>query len=217
MRRNASILLTVLLASFAISVFNGALADVRASPDLPSDMPVLFVDPVDIVVAPGDNLTISVVMFNLTDSCLFGFGIILNWDPTILNYTSHIVTIPVETYPDGILHGPVIAIANTVNATGGTYEIAQSSMFPAAPFNRTDGNSTIFNMTFNAITFGMCTLNFTLHDFADNTASSIQHTVYTSDVTVIPEFPSVVILPLLISATLLVALIRRKKHLVKTI
>ena len=216
MRRNASILLTVLSASLLISVFNGTLADVRASP-LPSDMPALFVDPVDIVVAPGDNLTISAKIFNLTDSCLYGFGIKLTWDPTILNYTSHTMTTGVETYPDGILHETVMTVANIVNAIGGTYEIAATSMFPAAPFNRTDGNSTIFNMTFNALAFGMCTLNFTLHDLADNNAAPIQHTVYTSDVTVIPEFPSVVILPLLISATLLVALIRRKKHLVKTI
>jgi len=247
MRRNASILLTVLLASLSIYVYNGALADVRASPDLPSDMPVLFVDPVDIIVAPGENLTISVKIFNLTDSYyatnqtwnpgeslgppgslynyslgnLYGLEIMVRWDPTILNYTQHTVTIPVETYPDGVLHQTTFVVKNEVIATNGTYEISATSMSPAPPFNCPSSNSTVFNMTFNAIGLGTCTLNITLSSLAEKPTGDypigIPHWVIRSDITVIPEFPSVVILPLFIIATLIVALVHRKRHLIKTV
>lgn len=247
MRRNASTLLTVLLASLLISVYNGALADVRASPDLPSDMPVLFVDPVDVIVAPGDNLTISVKIFNLTDSYyatnqtwnpgeslgppgslynyslgnLYGLGIILSWDPTILDYTQRSVAIPVETHPDGVLHETTFLLKNEVNETSGTYELSATSFLPASSFNSPNSNSTVFNMTFNAIGLGICPLNITLSSLAELPTGDfpigIPHWVIRSDVTVIPEFPSVVILPLFITATLLVVLFHRKRHLIKTV
>lgn len=246
MRRKTSILLTVLLAGFLISAFNGALTNVRASPDLPSDMPVLFVDPVDVVVDLGENLTISVRIFNLTDSYyatnqtwnpgeplgppgslynyslgnLYGLAIAFSWDPTILNYTSHKVAIPVETYPDGILHQSTLVLANDVDATSGTYVISASSLKPALPFNCPNCNSTVFNMTFNAIGQGICNLNITISSLAEDRAPypiGIPHWVIRSDVTVIPEFPSAAILPLFITAALLVVLIRRKRHLIKTV
>ncbi len=203
------------MAGILIVAFHGTIISVRALPDLPSDKPVLFIDPVDPIVAPGEDLIVSVKMFNLTNANLYGFELTLTWDPTILNYSSHIITIPVETYPEGILHSAVMPIANIVDSVGGTYEIAQTSLFPAAGFNRPDGNSTIFNMTFSALGLGFCTLNITHSAFANSTASPIDHTVLYSDVTVIPEFPSVVFLPLLMTAAVLIVLVGKKKQILK--
>lgn len=216
MRRTTSMLLMMLLAGILMVAAQEAVINVRASPDLPSDMPVIFVDPIDPFVNPGDNLTISVKIFNLTDCDLYGFGIDLTWDPTILEYVSHELTIPVEDYPDGTLHETVITVADTVNETGGTYESAASSLTPALGFNNPDNNSTVFNMTFSALAQGICTLDIILSDLADENASAIQNTVIDSDVTVIPEFPSVVFLPLLMTAALLMVLIHRRKKFAKT-
>jgi len=188
---------------------------VRASPDLASDMPVLFIDPLDPFVAPGDNLTISVKLFNLTNIDLFGFAIGLSWSPTILNYTSHTKTIPVNTYPDGILNDPTLSVLDAVDETLGTYAIVETTA-GGPPFNRPGDNSTIFNMTFNAIALGICNLVITTSDLVDATASGVQHHIIDSDVTVIPEFPSMVILPLVMTATLLLVLIQRKKRSTKT-
>jgi len=208
----------MLLTGLMISMLSGVLTEVQASTEFATDMPVLFIYPLDPFVAPGDNLTVSVKIFNLTDSDLVGLDIILSWDPTILNYTSHTKTIPSNTTPGGILYAPTLSLVNDVDEDIGTYQVAEATL-GGPPFNRPDDNSTVFNITFNAIALGICNLTITASDLAcfGSPGCAIQHQIIDSDVTVIPEFPSVVILPLLISATLLVALIRRKKHLVKTI
>jgi len=217
MRKKTSILLMMLLAGLMISMLSGVLTEVQASTEFATDMPVLFIDPLDPSVAPGDDLIVSVMIFNLTDY-LFGLDIIMSWDPTILNYTSHTKTIPANTTPSGILYAPTLPLVNEVDEVAGTYNVAEATMGGPA-FNRPNGNSTVFIITFKAIALGICNLTITASDLArpNPPGGALEHQVIDSDVTVIPEFPSVVILPLLISATLLVALIRRKKHLVKTI
>ena len=215
MKKRLAILIAVFLAGLLISAFNQPFSLVRASPDLPSDMPVLFIDPLDPFVAPGDNLTISVKIFNLTNSNLAGLDIRLSWDPTILNYTSHTKTIPSDTFPWGILYAPTVPFIDEVDEGIGTYQITEFT-FGGPPFNSPADNSTVFNMTFKAIALGICNLTITTSSLADASASTVQHHVIDSEVTVIPEFPSMVILSFAMTATLLAVLIQRRKRTTKT-
>ncbi len=152
---------------------------------LPSDMPVVYVDPQSISVSPGETFTVSVKIFNLTDTAymaaetwetgeplpppgtrhtyylgnLYGLDISFSWDPTVLEYVNHTVKIPVETYPDGVLHEDIMDIADEVDEDAGTYLLGKSSMAPAEAFNCRDMNATVFTMTFNVTKEGACCLH----------------------------------------------------------
>jgi hypothetical protein len=85
---------------------------------------------------------------------LVGFDIHFSWDPNILEYVNHTVTVPYETYPNpippvnftGTLHTPpaVTPIKDEVDATLGTYWLAKAS-----GINYFNGNGTLFKMTFH--------------------------------------------------------------------
>jgi hypothetical protein len=93
--------------------------------------------------AVGKEFTVAVKITDVTN--LYGFDLKLRWNTTVLEYVSHSVKVPRNTYPDGVLWDPTLQAANTVNETAGTYWIAYSSMNPAPAFN---GSGTAFTMTF---------------------------------------------------------------------
>jgi len=128
--------------------------------------PKVYVDPEFINVAPSGTFTISVKVGNIEN--LFGFDILFAWDTAILEYVSHTVTVPVETYPGGILYSPTLLVLDTVNS--GTYNLAITSMTPAAPFN---GTGTAFEITFNVLGIGTSTMDIVAGDFADPTGGVI--------------------------------------------
>lgn len=134
-----------------------------------------------IVADVGESVSIALVVFNLTDNQvtdplvptvkrslgnLTGFDVQFSWNPQILNLTSYIVTVPVESYPNpvspspyaGILHEPVMELALDINATMGTAWIGYSSYYPVVPFN---GNGTIITMSFNVTGRGATDLKLT--------------------------------------------------------
>ncbi len=154
------------------------ILDVIARPENPTDVlmlenhtitayfvvagPKVYVDPESTNVAPGGTFTIEVKVGNIED--LYGFDILFSWNPAILEYASHTMKVPVETYPDGILYSPTLLILDTVNSPGGTYNLAITSMTPAASFN---GTGTAFEMTFNVLGIGTSILDIGPADFAD--------------------------------------------------
>jgi len=93
----------------------------------------------------GTEFTVNVTVSDAVD--LSGFSIDFSWNTTYLHYVSHTAKVPVETYPDGVLHEPIIVLADDVDATAGTYWLAASTL-TGDPFN---GNGTVFEMTFRII------------------------------------------------------------------
>jgi hypothetical protein len=184
-------LIVIFIGIFGLS-FNMNITSVKSSSNFPTDMPVVYVDPQNVSMSPGETFSISVKIFNLTDTIyactdiwepgqplpppgsqhvytlgnLYGLDIQFSWDPTVLEYVSHSVKIPVETYTDGVLHEPLIDIIDNVDATTGTYWLAKSSHDPAQAFNSPDANATVFTMTFNVTRNGTCVLNLTAVDLA---------------------------------------------------
>ena len=160
----------VVLLLFNMSILSGGFltSESTTNPSFPTVGPSVYVDPPKILdKSMGDTLSISVKIFNLTDTVvpdpampafrvislgnLYGLEVEFHWDPKILKYISHTVTIPVEDHPGGILHKPVMSIIDEVNATAGAYKVAYASMEPAPPFNNPGKSNTIFSMSFQVI------------------------------------------------------------------
>jgi len=93
--------------------------------------------------AVGQEFTVAVKIANVTD--LYGFNIRLRWNATVLDYASHSIHVPRNTFADGVLWNPTMQLANTSSPTDGTYWIAYSSMSPAPSFN---GSGTVFTIKF---------------------------------------------------------------------
>ena len=205
-----TLLVLVTLSTLAISGL--PTTQVSAEPEFENDMPVVFIDPLISRAEPGETFTISVKIFNLSDNFimtnvdwqpgdplprhnpsalrnnyslgnLYGLDLGLKWDTNILEYVEHTVTIPVETYPAGILHEPIIDIKNIVDETGQIpnapldtlYWLVQSSQYPAETFNAPNANATVFTMTFRVKRNGVSALNFTNLQISDLQMKIIPH------------------------------------------
>ena len=90
----------------------------------------------------GTLIKVDVTVSDATD--LEYFDIHFSWNRTYLSYVSHSTKIPVETYPDGVLHEPILLLKDEVNSAAGTYWLSIATL-GGAPFN---GNGTVFEMTF---------------------------------------------------------------------
>jgi hypothetical protein len=171
MRIHVTPLLTIVLLLGALGLGFRTIAEGDSAT---SNEPTVRVAPSNITdpgLSPSSNFTIAVQILNVTD--LKGFDIQLHWNPALLNYTSHLVKIPVETYPDGVLHTQVLGAKDEVNATLGTYWIAFATI-NGPSFN---GTGTVFEMTFTVLDYGACNLDLYNSDLADSTAQPIDHVV----------------------------------------
>ena len=172
---------TVLLIILMISSCFGAIQiSTCGDIEFPSAFPYLFVYPQNITAAPGDTVTVYICIFNLSANIyktnqdwqpgqppppyyengihvyplgyLLGFDIKFRWDPTILEYINHTVTVPIEDYPDpipplnftGTLHEPIQDVKEEVNAEGGTMCIGKSHI----GMDYYNGNGTIAKINF---------------------------------------------------------------------
>jgi len=149
-----ALLISVLLAVQIILFGFNIHLDIAYAQEEPA---IIYVDPATVSwLEPGQEFTVDIKIENVTN--LYGFDIKFSWNPEILEHVSHEAKIPVETYPEGILHSPVQPVKDEINATKGLYNVAYSSMSPAEPFN---GSGTIFTITFRVLDYGVSPLAFT--------------------------------------------------------
>jgi len=100
----------------------------------------------------GQVFTVAIVVEDVAD--LQGLDIKLAWNTTFLDYDSHIMTMPVDSFPGvqppspyaGILNGPTIMITDVWDPPNGTYEVAMATTGP--PFT---GSGTVFIMAFQVV------------------------------------------------------------------
>lgn len=106
------------------------------------------------IPAVNTTFTVSCTLSNMAD--LYGVDIQVGWEPEYIRYVSRQITIPVETYPDGILHKTTLNVRDQVDETASMpdsepetmYWFSEASMAPAPAFN---GNGTAFVMTFRIV------------------------------------------------------------------
>ena len=99
----------------------------------------------------GTTFTVTVEIHDVTN--LYGVDIQFGWDEAWLGYVNHQKHIPVEDYPDGILHEPTIPVKDDVFEgspdpladPNSDYWLSEASMSPAPAF---DGSGIAFEMTF---------------------------------------------------------------------
>jgi hypothetical protein len=180
MEKGTSLALTLLLlASFVAIGIPNARAQATTLALVPSPQEVYNA---------GDFVTFSCLVSDVTD--LYGFGIKIEWDTTELAYVSHVLTVPVSTYPGGVLNPSVAVVKDAVDIPAGIYEAAATSLSPALGF---DGSGTIFNITFQAMfvpwdfeitpdTYIASLVVFTKDDLADSNAINIPHTTTDGEV-----------------------------------
>jgi hypothetical protein len=132
----------------------------------------------------GQEFIIDVYVNNVTD--LYGVDILFSWNATYLLCLNHTVHIPVDTYPDGILHSGIL-IKNELNVTAGTYWLSYASM-GTAPF---DGSGIAFDMAFRIVMqpeAGEHDVTLGLHlvsaDLSDSGGSPIPHSINDGTVTI---------------------------------
>ncbi len=146
------------------------------------DWPLVYVYPENVSTDVGETFDVSIVICNLRDETipdpdwptelrslgnLYGLDVQLSWDPNILNYVNHIVTIPwndsqtpIPPSPyAGILYSPGMQVKDVVDEDGGISGAepetmgwwSYASMDPAPKFN---GNGTVCTITFEVLRGG---------------------------------------------------------------
>lgn len=139
------IIATVFLVSFAFLGLGvaGSESELQSS-DI---IPVITVHPEELIdVEVGETFEVNVCVSDV--ACLYGFDIEFKWDQTIIEYVSHTVMAPVETYEEGVLHSPILLWKDEVDLTSGSYWIACASFSPADAFS---GNGAFFVITFEVV------------------------------------------------------------------
>ena len=191
------------LLILVISVFAASTSQI---PSVHAQTPAVKVVPETLEFGPenvtGQEFVINVFIENVSD--LYGIDIKFAWDPEYLAYVSHTAHIPVEDYPDGVLHEPGMFIKDDVDDVAGTYWVAYASMAPADPF---DGSGIAFDIAFRIIKQPMAsdpdaviTLDLVSTDLSDSGGSPIDHERNDGTVVIrtIPfEYPPIPILKVL--------------------
>jgi hypothetical protein len=134
-------------------------------------LPTLLIQPQLVETSEGLEVTVSAKITNSEE--LFHLDIEIGWDSALLDYEEHVLNVPVEECPGGVLHSPVSIKADQVNQTSGTYHLKAIST-SKTPFQ---GSGTIFSMTFLAQSEGACTLEFLSSKLYDSQGHLIPHSI----------------------------------------
>jgi len=207
---------TLIIATLLLSIFGMLL---KVEPAHAQEFVSVRVLPETIEFGPGNavgqTFDVGVVVENITD--LAGVAMVFRWDTEYLDHVSHVITMPVESFPNpippspypGTLHSPPLQLADIVNEAAGTYEVGFATL-GGPSFN---GSGTVFVMTLNVTrqpdeglgeTDVIFNLDFFSTDLARSTAAgggSIPHDVYPATVTIralpfqYPPWPLLKIMP----------------------
>lgn len=152
----------------------------------------------------GDTLTVNIKVSNAQD--LYGVDLTVDWNPQVLKVLSATPTLGVESHPDGILHEstdyPADIEENTL--TAGQYHLLATSTGSSTP--SFSGSGTIATLTFNVTGTGATGLALSVElstRGSDGAVSLVEPSTSVDTVNVVvPEFPAVsLIVVLLVAAT----------------
>jgi hypothetical protein len=163
----------------------------------------------------GDTLTVNITISDVEN--LYGVDVSLNWNPTVLCLLNAKSMLGAETNPDGVLHeagSDTLMIAeDSASQETGEYALVATSVGSAPEFS---GSGIIATLTFNVTNAGETglTLESQLsdHPAAGETSNFIDHTDTADTVTtVIPEYPSLIVVAMLITIATAALFVNKKR------
>jgi hypothetical protein len=168
----------------------------------------------------GETFTVNITIRNVEN--LYGLDVTFRWNSSVLQVLNDVdLRLGVESHPDGVLHeisstAKIEIIENTTSQSAGEYHIVATSVNPASSFS---GSGNVAILTFNVTGLGYSGLELEteLADYpgSGESANFIEHTDVAGSVSVIPEFPSMLMVAVfLVFATVAVAF--SKKQLKRT-
>jgi len=202
----AKILLLILLAALSTLSFIQI-----AFPEGFSNTEVA-INPVTTNAFLGETITINITISNVQN--LYGLDVTLFWNPSALTIQNVNLRLGVESHLDGVLHevpsGDIFIQENTIDQENGEYRLVATSVAPATSFS---GTGNIAVITFNITNTGNSELVLIteLADYNPSGSNLIDHTDVNGSVnSVIPEFPSIITISLMLILVTIGALLSKK-------
>jgi len=199
-----SVMLMVLLSVASVKIVTAQAAEIRVEP---GPEVTLGPDPLPI----GTEFVVNITLYDVTD--LYGWEFKLFWDNSLLNCTSDdYPVLPVGLNwndPNNIKLGP--GVDQDYNATHGRYYRGLSALPMSEPYPEPfTGTLRLASLTFNVTGLGVTTLHLQETKLSNPDAQPITHSDLDSTVTIIPEFPAFLILPLFFIGTLVVTILAKR-------
>jgi hypothetical protein len=154
--------------------------------------------------AVGDNFTVNITAADFVDPGVYAYQFKLYYDNTILEATAVVL-------PEGHFltpapgEEPLFVTELEIYHTEGYVSAALTSMGDVLK-NKT-GSGVLATITFNATGIGSCALDISDTILLDPDITEIPHDIIDGNVTVVPEFPPSLIIPLFILVTLAAAVL----------
>ena len=174
--------------------------------------PIVSVVPKTNSVLVGDTLTVNITISNVQN--LYGLDLTLNWNSSAVRTVTRETFLGIESYPNGILYSPLVVVEDSVNQESGVFHLVAFSEGAAPSFN---GSGTIAILTFNITGAGHSTLTLQSelsdHPLPEEDAEFIEHDDVSGSVNaaIIPEFPEMTMVALLLIAATIGLLFTRKR------
>lgn len=168
----------------------------------------------------GETFSVNITISNVQN--LFAVDVALSWNVSVLQVLNVDLRLGIESHPDGILHEnlpdyPIEIIENSLSSETGEYHIAATSVGPVSSFS---GSGNVAIISFNVTNLGQA--GFGLEsELADKPVSGeanfIGHTQSIGNVSIIPEFASIIAVGLLLvfATSVVVFSKKRLQHTVK--
>jgi hypothetical protein len=158
------------------------------------------------------TITINITLTNVQN--LYGLDVTLLWNPSALTIQNFNIRLGVESHPDGVLYGApsadIFVEKNTANQENGEYHLVATSVAPAPSFS---GSGNIAILTFNVTSIGHSELILAteLADYNPSGSNLIDHTDVNGSVdSVIPEFPSAIVISLILIVVTTIAVFSKR-------
>jgi hypothetical protein len=169
----------------------------------------------------GETFTVNITIADVQN--LYGVDITFSWNASVLQVLNVNSRLSVESHPDGVLHeispnAEIEIVEDSLSQTIGEYHVVATAVSPAPSFS---GSGNVAILTFNVTSLGHSgfALETELADYpaSGEPANLIEHTNTIGSVNVIPEFPSItsVALILILATAALAFSKKRLKHIAR--
>lgn len=171
--------------------------------------------PISLEHEPGDSFVVNITVSDVTDLYLWMFR--LRWNNTVLRLNSIDEGLFLQDEGDtsGIWLSPP-----TIPEIDGAGKIDEATCSLLGPVPGVNGSGTIATLNFTCLSMGDSALDFweeaPFHepatDLLDSNLESISHTATPGEVTVIPEFPGLLLIAAFLVATLFAVALGKKAY-----